>query len=223
MDQKKERDNFALVVDCITRTLVFQLQISLPLICRLDVLRMWEPRLWYHPVTPRSRGYGEVIATIYVGRKYPHVYRLSISTGKNQSTKASGALYIPTYEYNYKVITWSDTILQEYYITDRRKYENTRRCTSMNSTKEVQSHNRKNSRAEQGELGRMGLWTVCRRSKLLLHLSDQQPRESPSSKLQDLDMRIQRSQNSPASGDANTRWRARMSTHVSIKPNHKHA
>ena len=29
---------------------------------------------------------------------------LSISTGKNQSTDASGALYIPTYEYNYKVI-----------------------------------------------------------------------------------------------------------------------
>jgi len=46
--------------------------------------------------------------------------------------------------------------------------------------------------------GRIGLQTVCWRSKVLLHLSDQQLRESPSSKLQDLDMRIQRSQNSPS-------------------------
>ena len=72
---------------------------------------------------------------IYVGRKYPHIYTLSISTGKNQSTEACGALYIPKYEYNYKVITGCDTILQEYYITDRRNYENVRRYTSMNSTK----------------------------------------------------------------------------------------
>ena len=43
--------------------------------------------------------------------------------------KARGALYIPTYEYNYKVITRCDTILQEYYITD-----NTKKCTSMNCT-----------------------------------------------------------------------------------------
>ena len=28
---------------------------------------------------------------------------LSISTGKNQSMKVYGAIYIPTYEYNYKV------------------------------------------------------------------------------------------------------------------------
>jgi len=62
---------------------------------------------------------------------------LSISTCKNKSTEASGALYIPTYEYNYKVITRCDTILQEYYITDRRKCENTKRCTSMNSTKDA--------------------------------------------------------------------------------------
>jgi len=39
-------------------------------------------------------------------------YTLSISTGKNQSTEARGALYILTYEYIYKVITRSDTILQ---------------------------------------------------------------------------------------------------------------
>ena len=60
---------------------------------------------------------------------------LSISTCKNQSMEACGALYIPTYKYNYKVITGCDTILQKYYITDRRKCENTKRCTSMNITK----------------------------------------------------------------------------------------
>jgi len=49
---------------------------------------------------------------IYAGQKYPYVYTLSISTGKNQSTEARGALYIPAHEYNYKVITGSDPILQ---------------------------------------------------------------------------------------------------------------
>ena len=33
---------------------------------------------------------------IYAGQKYPYVYTLSISIGKNQSTEARGALYIPT-------------------------------------------------------------------------------------------------------------------------------
>jgi len=46
-----------------------------------------------------------------------------------------GTLYILTYEYNYKVITRCETILQEYYITDRHDCENTRRYTSMNNKK----------------------------------------------------------------------------------------
>jgi len=54
---------------------------------------------------------------------------------QNQSTKVRGALYISTYEYNYKVITGCDIILQDYYITDRRKCENTKRYTIMNRTK----------------------------------------------------------------------------------------
>ena len=58
---------------------------------------------------------------VYTLSEYHHVYILSISTNKNQSTKARGTFYIPTYEYNYKVITECDTILHEYYITDRRK------------------------------------------------------------------------------------------------------
>ena len=72
---------------------------------------------------------------IYVGQKYPHIYTLSVSTCKNQSSKRHGALYIPTYEYNYKVITRGDTILKEYYITDRCKCENTKGYTVMNRTK----------------------------------------------------------------------------------------
>jgi len=40
---------------------------------------------------------------------------------QESSTKVRGALYILTYEYNYKVITGCDIILHEYYITDRRK------------------------------------------------------------------------------------------------------
>jgi len=59
---------------------------------------------------------------------------LNISTSKNQSMEARGALYIPTYEYNYKVITICNTILQGYYITDKRKCENTKGYTSMNNT-----------------------------------------------------------------------------------------
>ena len=72
-----------------------------------------------------------LLRSIYAGWKYPHVYTPSISTGENLSIEAHGALYVPTYEYNYKVIKRCDTILQEYYITDRSNCEN----TSMNGTK----------------------------------------------------------------------------------------
>ena len=54
--------------------------------------------------------------------------------------KVRGALYIPTYEYNYKVIIGCDTILQEYYIINRRKCENTKRNTIMNNTKALTSY-----------------------------------------------------------------------------------
>ena len=45
-----------------------------------------------------------LLQRIYTGQKYPHVYTLSINTDKNQSTELYGALYIPTYEYYYKVL-----------------------------------------------------------------------------------------------------------------------
>ena len=73
-----------------------------------------------------------------------------MSTGKNQSTKVRGVLYILTYEYNYKVITGCDTILQEYQITNRRKCENTKRYTSINSTKDAHELQKKKSGDEQG-------------------------------------------------------------------------
>ena len=54
-------------------------------------------------------------------------------------------------------------------------------------------------------------------------LLSQQLGEYTRSKLQDLDMRIQGSQNSLASGDTNAKWRAKISTRVAINSNHKHA
>ena len=149
-----------------------------------------------------------LLRCIYASQKYPHVYTLSIRTSKNQSTEARGALYIPTYEYNYKVIIRCDTILHEYYITDRCNCENTRRYTSMNSTKGAHEFAEEKLERRAGGPRRIRLWTVCRWSTLPLHLSGQQLGESTSSKLRNLDMRIQGSQNSPASGDANAKWRA---------------
>jgi len=100
---------------------------------------------WY---IPRSRGYGD-ITVMYIRRSEIPSH---ISTGKNQSTKIHGVLYISTYEYNYKVIKECDTILQEYCIIDRRKYENTRRYTKMNSTKDAPELQKENSGNEQGGL-----------------------------------------------------------------------
>ena len=57
-----------------------------------------------------------------------------------------------------------------------------------------------NLRFDQEKAGRKEPRVLCN--------SDQQSRESPSSKLQDLDMKIQGSQNSPGSGDADAKWLA---------------
>ena len=73
-----------------------------------------------------------------------------------------GALYILTYEYNYKVITRCDTILHEYYITDMRNCENTRRCTSMNNTKGAHEFTEGKLERRIGGPGRIRLQTVCR-------------------------------------------------------------
>ena len=70
---------------------------------------------------------------------------LSFSTCKNQSTEAHGALYIPTYKYNYKVIIRCDTILQEYYIID---------TAQMQEYKEIYNNKlyKRHSRVTKGKL-----------------------------------------------------------------------
>ena len=75
-DDQEGIDNFILAVGLyITTTHAFQLQISLLLICRLGVLKMWELRFWYHLVTPRFRGYGDVTATYIRRADIPsHIY-----------------------------------------------------------------------------------------------------------------------------------------------------
>ena len=75
---------------------------------------------------------------------------LSINTGKNQSTKVRGVLYITIYEYNYKVITCYDTILQEYYITDRHKCQNTKSYTIKKNTKVLTSYKKKTRKMSMG-------------------------------------------------------------------------
>ena len=133
--------------------------------------------------------------------------------------EARDALYIPTYEYNYKVITRCDTILQEYYITNRRNWENIKRCASMNSTK-GRSRVAGDAASQPGGARKgLELQLVCLLRKVNLVLNKKNPRQS---KLRDLDMRIQGSQNSPASGDANTKWHTWISTCVSINPKRKH-
>jgi len=66
--------------------------------------------------------------------------------------KVYSALYIPTYEYNYKVIKGCDTILQAYYIIDKRKCENTKSYEIMNNTKDALELQKENSGDEQGGL-----------------------------------------------------------------------
>ena len=88
-----------------------------------------------------------------------------------------------------------------------RNCENTKRCTSMNSTNGGSELQQENSRAEQGA------WKDGALDDLLGIHATAAPLWSATgkftrSKLQNLDMRIQRSQNSPASGDVEARWRA---------------
>jgi len=49
------------------------------------------------------------------------IYTLSISTEKNQSTKVRSVYIFQHKEYNYKVITERDIILQVHYIITRHK------------------------------------------------------------------------------------------------------
>jgi len=103
-----------------------------------------------YPVTPRSCGYENVTVTYICRSRIPsHIY------AKHQHKKESEhesmwCIIQSTYEHNYKVITRCDTILQEYYITDRLNCEKTKRCTSMNSTKALMSYKRKTREMSRG-------------------------------------------------------------------------
>ena len=82
----------------------------------------------------------------------------------------------------------------------------------MNSIKDTNELQKENSRDEQGA------W----KDKPIFHAtSDQQPKESISSKLWDLDIRIQGSPNSPTSGVVNAKWHAGTSTRISINLNQR--
>ena len=116
--------------------------------------------LWANTEEPTRNLSNITTKMMYICRsKIPsHIY------AKNQyrqetELRNSGALYIPTYEYNYKVITGCDTILQEYYITDRRKCKNIKRYTIMNSTKALTSYKRKTRETSKGP-GRIGVGLV---------------------------------------------------------------
>jgi len=68
---------------------------------------VWEPKLWYHPVTPRFHGYGDVTATYIRRSELPsHIYAKHKSTTRNQSTHEAWYSYICQHKkYTYKVIT----------------------------------------------------------------------------------------------------------------------
>jgi len=98
---------------------------------------------------PWSRAYEDVTVTyihrskmpshIYVKHQYKHELEL-----ENTWCNIHFNIWV-----NYKVITGCDTILQGYYITDRRKCKNTKRFTIINSTKGTLVK-KQDSRDEQG-------------------------------------------------------------------------
>jgi len=133
----------------------------------------------------------------YIHRsKYPHIYTLSISTGKNQSTKVRVHY---TIQHMSTIIKLSQDVTQYYKNITSPIGVNVRIQSGIQSwtvQRMLTSHKGK-AREPSRRPGRIGLWTVCRWSTLPLCIFDQQPGESTSSKLWDLDMRIQGSQKLP--------------------------
>ena len=130
--------------------------------------------------------------------------------------------YTFQYDYDYKVIIGCNIILQEYYITDKRKYENTRRYIIMKSTKGTHELQKKNLRDEKGS-GRIGPRMVnCYSTMLPLHHSDHQKvHHSSNSRIWTCISRVIRS--NPTRGKMSAKWHVRISTRVSINLNHKYA
>ena len=90
----------------------------------------------------------------------------------------------------------------------------------MNNTKSTHEFTEGELERRAGGLEESGIRRFADDSHFSLRYSDQQVEESTNSKLRDLNMRIQGSQNSPTSGKANAKWCAKISTHVSINSNH---
>ena len=74
-------------------------------------------------VMHRSRGYRDVTATYIHRSKIPSYIYAKHQNRQESKCGSIVVIYIPTEKYKYMVITASDTILQEYYIT--RKYKST--------------------------------------------------------------------------------------------------
>jgi len=115
-------------------------------------------------VTPWSRGYGDVTVTYIHRSEIPsriyakHQYRQELECG------STVLIYILTEKYKYMVITESDTILQEYYITRKiQKYIIWRDIH--NKSWEVLTSSKRGLRSQSGEeLG--GRATVMSKLKL---------------------------------------------------------
>ena len=60
-------DNFISVIGLYNHNSCVPIANFFTIICRLVVLKMWESKLWYHSITPRSYGYGDVTAS-YIRR-----------------------------------------------------------------------------------------------------------------------------------------------------------
>jgi len=74
-------------------------------------------------VVPRSYGYEDATATYICRSEIPsHIYAKHQYMQESEC-ESTMVIYIPTEKYKYMIITESDTILQEYYIT--RKYKRT--------------------------------------------------------------------------------------------------
>ena len=161
-----------------------------------------------------------LLRRIHVGRRYPLIYTLSIITVKNQSTEACGALYILNYE---TITKLSQDVTQYYKNTTSPICANARIQSDIQvwAVQKTPTSYRKKTRETRRGPRRIGLQTVSRWSMLALLWSA--TGRIHKLKLWDLDMKIQRSQSSPTSGDANAKWRAKISTRVSINLNYKHA
>ena len=72
-------------------------------------------------VAPRSREYGDVTATYIRRSEIPSRIYVKHQCRQESEYGSTVVIYIPTEKYKYIVITESDTILQEYYITRRYK------------------------------------------------------------------------------------------------------